>query len=55
MEREEAAMEGMSEAMEAAAFHGIASNPAFPCADRLACALKALDFYAAAYPDEVEV
>jgi len=44
----------MNEAMEAAAWHGIATNPAFPCADRLAFALKALDFYAAAYPDEAE-
>jgi hypothetical protein len=38
-------MEEMSEAMEAAAFHGIASNGYFPCADRLAYALKALDYY----------
>lgn len=40
-------MKEMSEAMEAAAFHGIASNGSFPCADRLAYALKALDYYSA--------
>lgn len=32
---------------EAAAFHGIATNVAFPAADRLAAALQALDWYEA--------
>ena len=44
----------MNDSMEAAASYGIASNPAFPCADRLAAALQALDFYAAQYLGEEE-
>ena len=36
---------------EAAAMWGLALNPALPIADRLACALKALDYYG---PDDEE-
>lgn len=35
----------MNEAEEAAAFWGSAENQHYPLADRLACALKALEFY----------
>lgn len=37
----------MTPAQEAAAMHGLATNPTVPVADRLACALRALDFYTA--------
>lgn len=35
----------MTEHWEAAAMHGIATNPAFPLADRLQAALQALAWY----------
>lgn len=37
---------------EAAAMYGIAENPNFPVEDRLACALKALQFYSQGQLDE---
>ena len=37
----------MTPSMEAAAMHGLATNAALPVADRLQCALQALEFYEA--------
>jgi hypothetical protein len=39
--------EGVPSSHERAAWHGLATNPAFPLGERLACALKALDSYEA--------
>jgi hypothetical protein len=38
-------MADMTPAAEAAAFHGLATNRTIPTAERLGCALKALDLY----------
>lgn len=40
-------MSEMTPAQEAAAWHGLATNPTLPIGERLECALKALDWYAA--------
>lgn len=44
-EQQAAALQAMSEALQAAAWYGIALNPVFPARDRLDAALKALDYY----------
>jgi hypothetical protein len=35
----------VTSSQDAAAFHGIATDAAFPMSDRLGCALQALDWY----------
>lgn len=43
----------MDEILQAAAFHGLATNVTVPEKERLACALQALDIYEAAHDKSV--